>query len=176
MNSVCIVSIVKTAILPTVDMNDVSWSIQYALILAMLESSLAIIVACIPVLRPLFKKSLAARHANTHAHNSRYYSTMPPATSGGGGSVGLKGFSELRNLINGQHSGDTDEEPLPMRPEKTYYNRIEAGGRPSTEARMRGHDVEMGGMGGITVKTEFTARYVVFLCSNPELGGYILAQ
>lgn len=146
---------------------------QHALILAILECALAVIVACIPVLRPLFKNSTRAAAAAHSRYVSRNYSSVPPdlRSKGGGGSG--RAFTELRNLVkgtgNGGLSGD-DEEPLPMRPEKTYYNRIEAvGGRCSEDGD--GRDMEMGGgMGGITVKTEFTARYVVVLM-NLEIPG-----
>lgn len=128
--------------LPLVDNNDITYSIQRALILTILEVALAIIVACIPVLRPLFKNSMAAKAAHQSRYMSRPYSAVPFT------SQKTNGFTELQDLA-------AQAEPLPMRPDKTFYNTIEAGGRSSEDGK-NARDVEMG---GITVKKEFTARY-----------------
>lgn len=108
----------------------------------MLEVSLAIIVACIPVLRPLFKNSMAAKAAHQSRYMSRAYSTVPFT------SQKANGFTELQDLA-------AQPDPLPVRPEKSYYNTIEAVGRSSEEYR-NADEMEMG---GIIVKKEFTARY-----------------
>ncbi|KAJ4389492.1 hypothetical protein N0V93_006961 [Gnomoniopsis smithogilvyi] len=141
---VCIVSMVKVALLPLVDNSDVTYSIQKAMILTILEVGLAIILACIPVLRPLFKNSMATKAVHQSRYVSRTYSAVP--------FTGQKtnGFTELQDISG--HS-----EPLPMRPEKTYYSTVEAVGNSSEDTK-KPDDVEMG---GITVKKEFTARIEV---------------
>lgn len=138
---------VKVAVLPLVDNNDITHSIQKALTMTILEVGLAIIVACIPVLRPLFKNSMAAKVAHQSRYMSRTYSTVPFTSS-----KTNNGFTELYDL-----AGQSD--PLPMRPDKTYYSSIEATGR-SSEDRKHTEDLEMG---GITVKKEFSAKYVLAL-------------
>ncbi|CAN8095580.1 unnamed protein product [Discula destructiva] len=157
---VCVVSVVKVALLAHVNFADVTWSIQNALILSILETSLAIIVACIPVLRPLFKNSLITRAARSR-YISRNMSVVAPGQNGG--SKGF-GFTELRTQFAGHDRVPSADEPLPMQPEKTYYNRIEAVGRSSDEGNGR-DDVEMW---GITVKTEFTASVEVVEVLNNQ--------
>lgn len=136
---------VKVAMLPLVDNNDITYSIQKALTMTILEVGLAIIVACIPVLRPLFKNSMAAKVAHQSRYMSRTYTAVPFTNS-----KTNDGFTELHDL-----AGQSD--PLPMRPDKTYYSSIEATGR-SSEDRKHTEDLEMG---GITVKKEFSAKYVL---------------
>lgn len=133
---------IKVAMLPFVDSNDVTYSSQKSLVFTIVEVGLAIIVACIPVLRPLFKNSMARKAAHESRYITRSYSAVP--------FTGQKsnGFTELQDL-GGQ------SEPLPMRPEKTYYSTVEAMGRSSTDNNKRPEDLEMG---GITVKKEFTAK------------------
>lgn len=143
-HSVCIVTVIKVVMLPLADQNDITYSVQQALILSILEASLAIILACIPTLRPLFKNSMATKAVQQSRYMSRAYSTVPFT------SQTTNGFTELQDL-------SAPSEPLPIRQEKMHHSTIEATGRSSEDDRIT-KDMEMG---GIIVKREFTATYVL---------------
>ncbi|KAL1851037.1 hypothetical protein Daus18300_012707 [Diaporthe australafricana] len=141
---VCIISAVKVALLPSVDTGDITFSIQHAMILTVLEASLAVILACIPVLRPLFRSAISTMRTKSAVGN--YTSTAArksqmPRTGG---------FS----VIEEQPLTPISAQPLPRRPEISYFS-VEAA-RASCSESKDGEDLEMG---GITVKTEFIARY-----------------
>ena len=55
-SSVSIVSIVRLHVLLTVDYNDATYSVTGALIWSMLEPSIGIILACVPILKNLIPK------------------------------------------------------------------------------------------------------------------------
>ncbi|KAI3395546.1 hypothetical protein diail_1208 [Diaporthe ilicicola] len=140
---VCVISAVKVALLPSVDSGDITYSIQHAMILTVLEASLAVILACIPVLRPLFRsaistirpKSALGNYTSTAARKSQ-----KPRTGG---------FSVLE-----EQPLSAAPPPLPERPEISYFS-VEAV-RASCSESKDGEELEMG---GITVKTEFIASY-----------------
>ncbi|KAJ0123092.1 integral membrane protein [Diaporthe amygdali] len=139
---VCIISAVKVALLPSVDTGDITFSIQHAMIMTVLESSLAVVLACIPVLRPLFRSAVSTLRTKSALGN---YSTaarksQKPRTGG---------FSVIE-----EQPLSSAPAPLPRRPELTYFSAEAV--RASCSESKDGEDVEMG---GITVKTEFIARY-----------------
>lgn len=141
-HSVCIISAVKVALLPSVDTGDITFSIQHAMIMTVLESSLAVVLACIPVLRPLFRSAVSTLRTKSALGN---YSTaarksQKPRTGG---------FSVIE-----EQPLSSAPAPLPRRPELTYFSAEAV--RASCSESKDGEDVEMG---GITVKTEFIARY-----------------
>lgn len=142
-SSVCIISAVKVALLPSVDTGDITFSIQHAMVLTVLEAALAVILACIPVLRPLFRSAIstmrtksALGHYSTSARKSRQ-----PKTGG---------FS----VIEEQPLSPEATQPMPRRPEISYFSAEAV--RASCSESKDGEELEMG---GITVKTEFIARY-----------------
>jgi hypothetical protein len=53
--SVCVISIVRTITLVKISYNDITYSVPIALIWSMMEPTLGITIACIPIMRPLFK-------------------------------------------------------------------------------------------------------------------------
>lgn len=145
-SSVCIISAVKVALLPSVDTGDITFSIQHAMVLTILEASLAVILACIPVLRPLFRSAISTMRTKSQLGNYGNYSTsarksQKPKTGG---------FS----VIEEQPLSPAATQPLPRRPEISYFSAEAV--RASCSESKDGEELEMG---GITVKTEFIARY-----------------
>lgn len=141
---VCIISAVKVALLPSVDTGDITFSIQHAMVLTILEAALAVILACIPVLRPLFRSAISTMRTKSglgHYSTSARKSQMPK-TAGG--------FS----VIEEQPLSPAASQPLPRRPEISYFSAEAV--RASCSESKDGEELEMG---GITVKTEFIARY-----------------
>lgn len=113
------------------------------MVLTVLEASLAVILSCIPVLRPLFRSAIstmrtksALGHYSTSARKSQ-----KPKTGG---------FS----VIEEQPLSPAATQPLPRRPEISYFSAEAV--RASCSESKDGEELEMG---GITVKTEFIARY-----------------
>lgn len=114
------------------------------MVLTVLEAALAVILACIPVLRPLFRSAISTMRTKSQLGN---YSTsarksQKPRTGG---------FS----VIEEQPLSPADTHPLPRRPEISYFSAEAV--RASCSESKDGEELEM--MGGITVKTEFIARY-----------------
>lgn len=139
---VCIISAVKVALLPSVDTGDITFSIQHAMILTVLEASLAVILACIPVLRPLFRSAISTLRTKSALGN---YGTTTNRKS-----QKPKGFS----VIEEQPLSPAAPQPMPRRPEIAYFSAEAA--RASCSDHKDGEELEMG---GITVTTEFVARY-----------------
>lgn len=52
--STCIISIIRVVTLTTVDFTDVTYTIPHTVLFSALEPCLAITLACVPVLRPIF--------------------------------------------------------------------------------------------------------------------------
>ncbi|KAK9311147.1 hypothetical protein V1524DRAFT_457636 [Lipomyces starkeyi] len=52
---ICVISIVRTITLVKVSYTDITYSVPIALIWSMMEPTLAITIACVPIMRPLFK-------------------------------------------------------------------------------------------------------------------------
>lgn len=113
------------------------------MILTVLEASLAVILACIPVLRPLFRGAISkyrAKSALGH-YSTTVRKSQKPKTGG---------FS----VIEEQPLSPTAKQPLPRRPEISYFSAEAV--RASCSQSKDGEELEMG---GITVKTEFVAKY-----------------
>lgn len=141
--SVCIISAVKVALLPSVDTGDITFSIQHAMVLTVLEAALAVILACIPVLRPLFRSAISTMRTKSQLghYSTSARKSQKPKTGG---------FS----VIEEQPLSATSTQPLPRRPEISYFSAEAV--RASCSGSKDGEELEMG---GITVKTEFIARY-----------------
>jgi hypothetical protein len=58
--SICVISIVRTITLVKVSYLDITYSVTLALIWSMLEPTLGITIACVPVIRPLIKGMASA--------------------------------------------------------------------------------------------------------------------
>ncbi|POS77699.1 integral membrane protein [Diaporthe helianthi] len=145
---VCIISAVKVALLPTVDASDITFSIQHAMILTILEASLAVILACIPVLRPLFRSALSTLRTKSALANYGHEHTTNRK------SQKQNGFS----VIEEQPSPPAALQPMPTsRPEIACFSAEAA--RASYTDHKDVEELELGGLGGITVTTEFVARY-----------------
>jgi hypothetical protein len=132
------------ALLPSVDTGDITFSIQHAMVLTVLEASLAVILACIPVLRPLFRSAIST--IRTKSALGQYGTTtnrksQKPKTGG---------FS----VIEEQPLSPAASQPMPRRPGIAYFSAEAA--RASCSDHKDGEELEMG---GITVTTEFVARY-----------------
>lgn len=142
-HSVCIISAVKVALLPSVDNDDITFSIQHAMVLTVLEAALAVILACIPVLRPLFRSAISTMRTKSQLgdYGTSARKSQKPKTGG---------FS----VIEEQPLSPAATQPLPRRPEISYFSAEAV--RASCSESKDGEELEMG---GITVKTEFIARY-----------------
>lgn len=144
--SVTIISSIKVALLPTLATGDAPFSFRTTILLTMVESSLAIILANVPVLRPLFK------------HHSS--SSGVPATRPGSATLTIA----TQHAVHHHHqrrgfSALYDHDAMPSQQQRVKS--LEAGfgggglGRAMTTAKEMDEAVELG---GIVVKTEFTAR------------------
>lgn len=116
------------------------------MILTVLEASLAVILACIPVLRPLFRSAISTLRTKSALGN---YGTTTNRKS-----QKPKGFS----VIEEQPLSPAAPQPMPRRPEIAYFS-AEAARASCSDHTKDGEELEMVGMGGITVTTEFVARY-----------------
>jgi hypothetical protein len=111
-----------------------------------LETSLSVILACIPVLRPLFRSAISTLQTKSALGN---YGTT---TNQKAQKLKTGGFS----VIEEQPSSPAPSGPMPKRPEIAYFS-AEAARASRSEHNLKGReDFEMG---GITVTTEFVARY-----------------
>lgn len=127
------------------DQSDITFSIQHAIILTILEASLAIVLACVPVLRPLF-----SGYATTERKPMFTTSAKRTRTEGRFTLLPEELVAASRSLAT--RSGPDDE--MYSGPEEFKYKAGAAGmcQNPSSESY---EDVELG---RINVKTEITVE------------------
>lgn len=126
------------------------------MILTILEASLSIILANVPVLRPLFKSTLTTMRSAT-GRNKYGSATLTTAALRGSKARGFSALYDNDPMVTSQSHHHHHHNHV-------RHSRQEAGGFsiqavtmvPGGAYRKRGtEDLEMG---GIVVKTEFTAR------------------
>lgn len=70
MSSICIVSIVRTVSLTRLTYADITYSVPVPLIWSMLEPTLGITLACLPVIRPLFLRGTGSTRNQSGSYPS----------------------------------------------------------------------------------------------------------
>jgi len=101
---VVVVSIIRATYVSAVSLTDGSWADSYSAMWSVVETCLAIVAACLPVLRPVFNKvmyghvdgSTAVAGSSAKPIGGKSYG-YPRGTGGGthGASIRMKGFSVL---------------------------------------------------------------------------------
>ncbi|OBT68852.1 hypothetical protein VE03_02047 [Pseudogymnoascus sp. 23342-1-I1] len=137
-----IISIIRLKSLVTVSYEDITYSVPDALIWSMLEPSLALTLASIPIMRPVFAKIFPD---NTQPGNSGLSNSNPNGNSGSAS----KNFKRI------------DEYPLdPMRPDysesRTYIT--EGGGRFDDMESQKSTQSEAELVSNIKIKQEWDVR------------------
>ena len=64
--SVCITSIVRVIAVSSISLSDGSWVNTYPAIWAFVETSIAVVSACLPTLRPIYKYAIYGKNGLSH--------------------------------------------------------------------------------------------------------------
>jgi len=148
--SICIISIIRVVTLVKVSYTDITYSVPTALIWSMLEPTLGITLACIPVTRPLFMRGINS----TRGRGSGHYYYKPSSDY------------DSRNFQN----LDEQQQLYPMKNVKSeVIARYSSNGDDSLRSAWNRSTDEVGAqammmpdaepiLGGINVKREFNIR------------------
>ena len=105
------ITIYRQTLLPGLDFADMTHGGVLATILSGLEPAVAIVLACIPLLRPLFGKSRELPHSSYHVNSSRTVSLFSKKGSKIHGRDPTATFSEL---MDNDDSSEIELQPIKL--------------------------------------------------------------
>lgn len=137
----CVVTLYRQTTLPVMDLTDVTSSGLLAFLASTIEIAVAIVIACLPFLRPLCWGAASSRHGGSGG-SSNYHIDVSSGRNFGRKSLKSEGFGQLTNA-----SSEIRLHPIDRSRQDTTCN-------ISADTRTMDEEVHTGAERGLVVKVE----------------------